>query len=144
MTQITNTRPRHRAALNFTRHYAEMVAAMLVGMFALGIPLAAGLTAIGIDVDGWHTNAPALELLGMAFTMTVPMVAWMRHRGHGWQPAWEMSAAMFLPSFAAIALLWTGVVVDADTLLVIQHSVMFPAMLVAMLLRPSEYTGHHA
>ena len=137
------TRHRRRSStLNFVRHYIEMLVAMLVGMFALGIPLAALLTAVGIDVEGWHTDAPALELLGMAFVMTVPMVAWMRYRGHGWAPAADMTAAMFLPSFGAIALLATGLVEDADTLLMIQHVAMFPAMLVAMLLRASEYTGH--
>ena len=78
----------------------------------------------------------------MAFSMTVPMVAWMRYRGHGWAPAADMTAAMFLPSFAAIALLWTGLVENTDTLMLIQHVVMFPAMLVAMLLRLDEYTGH--
>jgi hypothetical protein len=49
---------------------------------------------------------------------------------------------MFLPSFLAIALLWSGLVEDADTLLLIQHVVMLPSMLIAMLLRRSEYAGH--
>jgi hypothetical protein len=129
----TTSQPRtHRAALNFTRHYVEMLVAMALGMLVIGMPLGALLT---------DTNAE-LDLLGMAFAMTVPMVAWMRYRGHGWQPAWEMSAAMFLPSFAAIALLWAGVVEDDHTLMLIQHVVMFPSMLVAMLLRRSEYTRH--
>ena len=82
---------------NFIRHYVEMVIAMLAGMAVLGMPLA----ALG-------TDSTELELLGMAFSMTVPMVAWMRYRGHGWAPAADMTASMFLPSFAAIALLWTG------------------------------------
>ncbi len=116
---------------NFIRHYVEMVIAMLAGMAVLGMPLAA-----------LHTDSTELELLGMAFSMTVPMVAWMRYRGHGWAPAADMTAAMFLPSFAAIALLWTGLVESTDTLMLIQHVAMFPAMLVAMLLRLDEYTGH--
>jgi hypothetical protein len=78
----------------------------------------------------------------MAFAMTVPMVAWMRYRGHGWTPAAEMSAAMFVPSFAAIGLLWAGSVTDGHALLMIQHVAMFPAMLAVMLLRLDEYTGH--
>jgi hypothetical protein len=82
-------------------------------------------------------------LLGMAFTMTVPMVAWMRYRGHGWAPAADMTAAMFLPSFAAVGLLWAGLETDTDALLTIQHVAMGPAMLVAMLLRRHEYTGRH-
>jgi hypothetical protein len=49
---------------------------------------------------------------------------------------------MFVPTLAAIALLWAGTTDDLDTLMAIQHGAMFPAMLVAMLLRLDEYTGH--
>ena len=113
-------------------HYVEMLLAMFAGMLVLWMPL----VALG------RPDATELELLGMAFTMTVPMVAWMRYRGHGWAPAWEMTAAMFIPSFAAIGLLWAGLVEDGHAPMMIQHVAMFPAMLVAMLLRRSEYTGH--
>jgi hypothetical protein len=126
----------------FLKHYLEMVVAMMLGMFVLGMPLAMGLEAVGVDVSAWDENAQELMLLGMAFTMSVPMVAWMRYRGHGWAPSWEMAASMFVPSFAAIALLWGGLVEDSGTLMVIQHVAMFPAMLVAMLLRRDEYSGH--
>jgi hypothetical protein len=119
-----------------------MVAAMFLGMFVLGFALAVPLELAGVDVGGWDAAAPALALLAMAFTMTVPMVAWMRYRGHGWSPCWEMSAAMLVPSFAAIGLLWGGIATDYGVLMGIQHSVMFPAMLLVMLLRPHEYTGH--
>jgi hypothetical protein len=119
-----------------------MVVAMFLGMFALGLPLAALLGVVGIDVSAWETDARELMLLGMAFTMSVPMAAWMRHRGHGWAPVWEMTASMFVPSFAAIALLWGGIVDNTDVLLAIQHIGMFPSMLVVMLLRLDEYTGH--
>ena len=46
-----------------------------------------------------------------------------------------------------LALLWSGLVGDLGTLLVIEHVAMLPSMLVAMLLRRDEYTGaihHHA
>lgn len=46
----------------------------------------------------------------MAVMMTIPMVALMRYRGHAWRPCWEMSASMFLPTFAAIGLLWGGAI----------------------------------
>ena len=135
---------RRRSPLrSFAQHYAEMVVAMVLGMFVLGAALAAPLELAGIDVSSWDKDAPALLLLGMAFTMTVPMVAWMRYRGHGWVPAADMTAAMFLPSFAAIGLLWAGLETDTHALLMIQHVAMLPAMLLAMLLRRHEYTGHH-
>ena len=127
MQTTTHTRA---AVLNFARHYVEMVVAMLLGMLVIGLPLDMLL------------HAPELELLNMAVTMTVPMVAWMRYRGHGWQPAGEMSAAMFVPTFVAIGLLWGGLVEDEHSLLMIQHTAMFPLMFLAMLLRPREYTGH--
>jgi hypothetical protein len=128
--------------VHFVRHYLEMVVAMFVGMFALGMPLAALLGAVGIDVSAWQTDARELLLLGMAFTMSVPMAAWMRYRGHGWAPVWEMTASMFVPSFAAIGLLWGGMVEDSEALLLIQHVGMLPSMLAVMLFRLDEYTGH--
>jgi hypothetical protein len=128
--------------LNFVRHLGEMIVAMLLGMLVLGGAASVVLSAVGVEVSAWRTDAPALLLLGMATVMSAPMVAWMRHRGHGWTRCWEMTAAMFVPSFAAIALLWGGLVEETDALLAIQHVAMFPAMLVAMLLRRDEYTRH--
>jgi hypothetical protein len=127
--------------LRFIRHYVEMVVAMLLGMLVLGGGISLLLGAIGID-GSWREDAPELLLLGMAFTMTVPMVLWMRHRGHRWARAWEMTASMFVPTFAAIALLRAGAVEGSHAPLMIQHIAMFPAMLVVMLLRFDEYAGH--
>jgi flagellar biosynthetic protein FliP len=121
---------------HFLRHYVEMVVAMLLGMLVLG-----GAATVALDAGRWHEDAPALMLVSMALTMTVPMVAWMRYRGHGWAPAWEMTASMFVPTFAAIALLWAGAVTDSGTLMAIQHATMFPAMLAVMLVRREEYGG---
>jgi hypothetical protein len=118
----------------FARHYVEMVLAMFAGMLVLGMPAA---WAVGLDTAG--TDRPALRLFGMALTMTVPMVAWMRYRGHGWRPCNEMSAAMLLPTFVAIALL---PVVAYGTLMAVEHVAMLALMLVAMLLRPEEYMHH--
>ena len=130
--------------MRFLKHYIEMVVVMLLGMVVLGAPLSLALGAVGVDVGAWDTDAPALLLLAMAFTMSAPMVAWMRYRGHGWAPALEMAASMFVPSVAAIALLLGGIVEDSDALLAIQHIAMFPAMLAAMLVRRDEYSGRHA
>jgi hypothetical protein len=117
----------------FIRHYVEMLIAMFVGMGVLG----GGVAAAGVDVQ------PAeLALLWMAFTMSVPMVAWMRYRGHGWAASAEMTASMFVPSVAAIALISMGVVGEGGAM-AIQHVAMFPAMLGVMLLRRDEYSGHH-
>jgi hypothetical protein len=122
---------------HFIRHYLEMVIAMLLGMAVLGIPGFIALEAAGVD-----TEAAGVLLWGMALTMTVPMVAWMRHRGHGWLPCWEMAAAMIVPTIGALALLEAGALGDAHAAMGVQHVVMFPAMLGVMLLRRDEYTAH--
>ena len=109
---------------HFIRHYLEMVAAMFIGMGVLGMPA------------GMLVYDEAVDLLVMGASMTIPMVAWMRYRGHSWAIAGEMSGAMFVPTAVAIALLGS---VAFDTLMVFEHVAMLLAMLAAMLLRPAEY-----
>ena len=139
MTTVTTLA--NRPAGRFARHYAEMVATMFAGMIALGLPAGIALSGLGIELAD---DAPAALLLGMGITMTVPMVAWMRYRGHGWAASNEMAASMMIPSVAVVGLLAAGVVVETGTLLAIQHVVMFPAMLAVMFLRLDEYTHAHA
>jgi hypothetical protein len=96
---------------HFIRHYVEMVVAMFAGMVVLGVPAGWALGAVGSSWSELTDNAPSLMLLAMAITMTVPMVGWMRYRGHGWRANAEMSASMLVPTFAAMALQLTGLVV---------------------------------
>jgi hypothetical protein len=117
----------------FALHYIEMVVVMVLGMIVLGAPL-------GMVVDISGTGPMLIE---MAATMTVPMVAWMRFRGHAWRPCIEMAVSMVLPTLGALALLGSGLVEGAGALMVIEHGVMLPAMFVAMLLRRDEYSCHH-
>jgi hypothetical protein len=106
-------------------------------------PLGAALRAVGTSLH----DSDVLMISVMAVTMTAPMVAWMRYRGHDWPACADMTAAMAIPTVSVLALLWSGLVGDLGTLLVIEHVAMLPSMLVAMLLRRDEYTGvahHHA
>lgn len=128
---------------HFIRHYAEMLAAMFLGMAVLGMPVLMALGAAGVSSAELRSDAPALLLLGMGVTMTAPMVAWMRYRGHGWAASNEMAASMMIPTGGVIALLGAGLVDDVGTLLAIEHVVMLPSMLVAMLLRREEYSHAH-
>lgn len=127
------------------RHYLEMVAAMLLGMFVLGGAAVLALSAFGVDANQLNDDSPAVMLLLMATTMTIPMVGWMMHRGHGWRANIEMSAAMFLPTFAVIGLLWADMVTDLDTLMIVEHIAMLIAMAAVIIARPGEYAahGHH-
>jgi len=80
----------------FWRHFWQMLRAMAIGMIATG--------AIFVAVTGaasWDevtTVYPNQALAAMAVGMTVPMAAWMVHRGMGWRNTAEMSAAMLPPS----------------------------------------------
>ena len=129
---------------HFIRHYFEMVAVMFLGMGVLYAPALVALGAAGVSSSELRSDAPALVLLGMGLSMTVPMVAWMRYRGHGWAAANEMAAAMLIPPAGMIALLGVGLVEDVGTLLMIEHVVMLPSMLVAMLPRRDEYSHRPA
>lgn len=124
----------------FFLHYAEMIAAMFIGMFALSKPADWLFSAIGASTSSQH---PAMMLLSMGVTMTVPMVAWMRFRGHAWRPTNEMAASMLVPTFAAMALAGTGVM-QGGLLMVVEHVAMLTGMLIVMLLRRDEYSGGHA
>ncbi len=126
----------------FALHYVEMVIVMFAGMALLYLPIEAGLGAIGTSTSELQRDAPAAALFAMAMSMTVPMVAWMGFRGHGSRLSMEMAASMLLPTVAVVGLLEGAIVEDYDTLLLIEHVVMLPSMLVAMLLRRNEYSGH--
>jgi hypothetical protein len=124
--------------LQFLLHYLEMLAVMVAGMVVLGSALVLIASAMGFGYSELETDAPALVLAGMAFSMTAPMVWWMRRRGHSRVATRAMAIAMIAPSAAAIALL-AGAVGDLDALLGVQHVAMLPAMAVAMLLHRGEY-----
>jgi flagellar biosynthetic protein FliP len=133
-----------RSALTrtFARHYVEMVVVMFVGMGLLALPAQWATDAVWPDVDRDDTT---LMLARMAATMTLPMIPWMRWRGHGWRPSLEMAAAMVIPAMGVVTLLETGVLEDVGMLMLVEHVVMFAAMFVVMFVRPEEYShAHHA
>jgi hypothetical protein len=129
-----------RSTRRFVLHYVEMVVVMFLGMFVLMAPTGWLFGAFGTS---WSRLSPAMSTLAMALTMTVPMVAWMRFRGHAWRPSLEMAASMLIPTFAAIGLLSAGVV-TSGAVAVPEHVAMLAGMLGAMLLRRDEYSGTHA
>jgi len=106
------------------------------------------VAVLGYPVD-WvmgrlGASSDEFMFLGMAITMTVPMVGWMMYRGHGRRANVEMSASMFVPTFAVIGVLATGLLTNLGVLMITEHVVMLLAMAGVMLLRPAEYVHHHA
>ena len=121
----------------FARHYVEMVVVMFVGMGLLALPARWAWAGAGLD-----TADTAGMLVRMGVTMTLPMIPWMRWRGHGWRPTLEMVGAMVFPTVAAVLLLVAGAVTGVGLLMTLEHVAMLLAMLAVMAARPDEYSGH--
>lgn len=124
----------------FARHFAEMIAVMLLGMGVLE-----GLAALAFAAAGSSlTDQPGtFRVMVMGISMTVPMVLWMSYRGHPARRNAEMATSMLVPSALATALLASGILGLAAAFAV-QHAVMVPAMLGVMLWRYDEYARPHA
>jgi hypothetical protein len=112
-----------RGWLRFAGHFVEMVVVMLVGMGAL-------TALLGMP----HDSPIEVQALYMAVTMTMPMVGWMLVRGHSRRGTAEMAAAMVLPLAVLFPMDWAGLI-SGDALIDLQHVLMIPAMLGAMLYR---------
>ncbi len=123
----------------FLLHLGEMALAMMVGMMVFYVLVRAVLLPLGYRLS----STSDLYLIGMAVFMVVPMAAWMRFRGMAWRPIVEMSAAMVIPTILLIGAGWFGVV-ERSALIGLEHGLMLPAMVVAMLCRLDYYTGSHA
>jgi hypothetical protein len=119
----------------FLRHFLEMVVAMAVGMVVLHPVWMLVLDAVGANA---LMHNPYSGALIMATNMTVAMSAWMKVRGHRWQPIVEMGAAMYLP-FLVLFVPLALELIDKGALMLWGHLLMLPAMAAAMLLRPAEY-----
>ena len=132
------TQHRHRMASagrvkrvsRFVQHFVEMGIAMVLGMFAL-IPVSTAL----------HLDAPEPYILVMAVFMSVPMVAWMRFRGHDWERSGEMAAAMLVPIILVLGLRFAGLL-SPRGLLGLGHKAMWICMLGLMLWRWTDYSQH--
>jgi hypothetical protein len=127
--------------ISFLRHLLEMTVAMMLGMFAYGLLLGSILGAAGRNLEDARLGQPELFALGMATSMSVPMVVWMRHRGHDWRSGMEMTAAMFAPALLLIVC-YRLHAVSAESICPLACAAMIPAMVGAMLFRLDDYTGH--
>lgn len=127
----------------FLLHYVEMQIVMGIGMalFAVVVRQLRASPTYGAA----FASGTDLWILGDGLFMTIPMVAWMVFRGHGWQHSLEMGAAMLLPGIAIIVLGWLGV--GPLWLRLGACGLMCLGMLVYMLVRYDHFTraaGHAA
>lgn len=83
--------PRH-----FVHHVIEMVLVMTVGMIAAVTVFMYGINVF-VDRMTWDevvTRYTVAALLAVAIGMSIPMLPWMRWRGHSKKYAYEMAALM--------------------------------------------------
>jgi hypothetical protein len=125
---------------HFTRHLGEMVIAMFAGMGLLGLAIG----ALG-EPPGYANSLVKYGLMGAA--MALPMVGWMRFRGHRWGDGLEMTAAMVLPMLAVALPSALGLAgPTGHSLMMLAHVAMFAGMVILMLFRWDRYAhgaGHH-
>jgi len=121
---------RRRTVWHLTRHYLEMVVAMLVGMVALG-------PVWSLVWPGW-TSVFEVHLLVMATNMAIGMGAWMLFRRHSWPAIAEMTAAMYVPFAVLLVPYWAGAI-PADVVFTAGHVLMLPAMAVPLIRRRREF-----
>jgi hypothetical protein len=120
----------------FALHLIEMLSAMALGMLVLEGAVHGALALIGASLS----DAPTSLAAGvMAVNMTVPMVWWMRYRGHPVQHSAEMAASMVVPTAVVIALYWLGAI-SSESVMLLQHVIMVPAMVGVMLWRYDHYS----
>jgi energy-converting hydrogenase Eha subunit A len=142
MTTTTTRRSPPKTLLRkvgrFVLHYLEMCMACCVGGVTLGFAFFGGAALLGFP--DLIVRTPYFSTLVLAIILTVPMVAWMRFRHHGWRPSLEMGAATMGLGIVVIALGALGLV-PVSGMFEWVASLACPVMLVPMLVRLNLYTG---
>ena len=123
----------------FIRHFLEMLLAMMAGMAILN--LLGNLIPASSSYAAAFRSGTNLYAIMMAVFMTVPMVAWMIVRGHGWRHSAQMAFAMFAPVAVTTVLRLLGADAYLPWLGNASHMGMFLGMLIVMLYRREHYTG---
>ncbi len=127
------------AVRRFILHLLEMQLAMMVGMPVLF--MLRNLIPASSSYAAAFQRGTALFGLAMAVFMTVPMVAWMIVRGHGWRHSAEMAVAMLAPMAVGIVPQALGLVAYQPWFPVAGMLGMLLGMIIAMLCRRDHYTG---
>lgn len=125
----------------FLLHFLEMNLVMQAGMGILAILLIPNWIPPQYEALRDHTSD--LHGLAMTVSMIVPMVIWMRIRGHRWLMGFEMAAAMILPWAAVVLLCRAGLEDYVPWMRGLASPAMTLGMLGVMLYRRDHYTGKH-
>ena len=125
--------------VRFLLHFLEMQIAMGLGMLPWHTVVRA-LRASPTYTEAFQRGSD-LYILGHGLFMTIPMVAWMIIRRHGWRHSAEMAGAMLAPMIGIIVLCWLGMDAYWPWLAGLASPAGTAGMLVYMLYRRDHFTG---
>jgi hypothetical protein len=125
----------------FTAHLLEMCMAMCLGAVILNVLIWGSASLLGYT--DLTRRFPEFCALVVALTLSLPMAAWMRFRGHEWRHTLEMSGATVVVGLLLIGAFWLGMVSQSG-LIEWQLRLACPVMLAVMLSRFAFYSRGHA
>ena len=137
LTATAKLAPVGRLAL----HGVEMCMVMCIGAIGLNVLIWGGAALLGFT-DLIH-RFPELSALVVTATLSLPMAAWMRFRGHDWRHTFEMSGATVVVGLLLLGGFWFGTV-PASGLIRWQLNLACPVMFAVMLVRFPFYSQGHA
>jgi hypothetical protein len=123
----------------FLLHFLELQIPM--GLGALICYLVGRLIPASSSFATVYHPGTYLFTIGDVLFLTVPVVAWMNFRGHGWRHSLEMAVAMLAPVAAIIVLGQLAGFAYLLWLVTAMYPAMCLGMLVYMLYRRDHFTG---
>lgn len=123
----------------FLLHFLELQIPM--GLGALVCYLLGRLVPASSSFATVYRPGTYLFTTGDILFLTVPVVAWMITRGHGWRSSLEMAVAMFAPVAAIIVVGQLAGFAYLLWLITAMYPAMCLGMLVYMLYRRDHFTG---
>jgi hypothetical protein len=118
-----------------------MCLAMCIGGIPLIVLFFVGAAQIGYP--DLFVQSPEVAVLVIGFILALPMLAWMRFRGHEWRPTVEMASTTIVLAILLVGLGWLGILAKTS-LIEWMRTLACPVMIIPMLFRLDEYTAHHA
>jgi hypothetical protein len=143
ITHMTHVHPPGKRGLvakgwTFFRHFLEICAVMCVGAVTLSFIFFGVAWLMGFRdlVD----ETPEFSTLVLAVNLALPMIAWMRFRGHEWRPTLEMAVAPVVLGVLLIVAGWLDII-PRNEVFELETSLACLSMLIPMLFRLDLYVG---
>jgi hypothetical protein len=125
----------------FIRHYIEMLLVCCIGGFTLNFLFFSAIARVGFP--NFLQQYPDLSIIVITILLAVPMLIWMRFRGHKLQPTLEMAGEPIVLGVLLVTASWINIIPKVEMLPLLKDLVC-PVMLLPMFFRLDLYTSSHA